>query len=310
MQFLVRREVEIFILLDKFKIKDRAVRSFYWMFSANLFLSLTAFISIIIISRLISPTEYGYYAAAMVIITLVNVLARFGIGQALIQSQEEIDSLVSTAFALSLIFSFSAFMIIYFSRNIIANLLNMPNVSDYLRLLSITYLINSPTIVGLSLMEKKLDFRQVAIANLVAYFFGYFLFAIIFALNGFGGYSLVYGQLATSLVLMSIIFYLRPFNFQVLILIGKMRKILRFGSGFTIAKFGNVVATECDSLLVGYYLGAENLGLYNRSYQIMKTPVSAVGTTADKVCFLLCQRYKMKITRLGIIITFHFPLYF
>ena len=149
----------------------------------------------------------------------------------------------------------------------------------------------------------------MAIANLVAYFWLFFI-CNYFCSKWIRGYSLVYGQLATSLVLMSIIFYLRPFNFQVLILIGKMRKILRFGSGFTIAKFGNVVATECDSLLVGYYLGAENLGLYNRSYQIMKTLYLPLGLLQIRFCFLLCQRYKMKITRLGIIITFHFPLYF
>lgn len=62
-------------------------------------------------------------------------------------------------------------------------------------------------------------------------------------------------------------------------------ELLYFGSGFTIARVCNYLATQADRLVVGRWLGADALGLYGLSSQLMTTPAVIVGQVLDRVLF-------------------------
>jgi len=62
-------------------------------------------------------------------------------------------------------------------------------------------------------------------------------------------------------------------------------ELLYFGSGFTIARIFNYLATQADRLVVGRWLGVDALGLYGLSSQLMTTPAVIVGQVLDRVLF-------------------------
>src|SRR5699024_11477411 len=55
------------------------------------------------------------------------------------------------------------------------------------------------------------------------------------------------------------------------------KELLFFGGGYTIARISNHFALQADNLVVGKWLGANFLGLYNRAYQLMVMPANLFG---------------------------------
>jgi PST family polysaccharide transporter len=62
-------------------------------------------------------------------------------------------------------------------------------------------------------------------------------------------------------------------------------ELLYFGSGFTLARIGNFLASQGDNLVVGRWLGAQALGLYGHAYQLMTAPAVMLGQVLDRVLF-------------------------
>jgi PST family polysaccharide transporter len=63
------------------------------------------------------------------------------------------------------------------------------------------------------------------------------------------------------------------------------RELLYFGGGHTLARICNYLASQADRLVVGRWLGAEALGLYGLSSQLMTSPAVLVGQVLDRVLF-------------------------
>jgi PST family polysaccharide transporter len=62
-------------------------------------------------------------------------------------------------------------------------------------------------------------------------------------------------------------------------------ELLYFGGGFTLARIFGYLASQADKLVVGRWLGAESLGLYSISSQLMTAPAVIFGQILDRVLF-------------------------
>src|SRR5690606_12997231 len=61
--------------------------------------------------------------------------------------------------------------------------------------------------------------------------------------------------------------------------------LLYFGTGFTLAKTFNYLASQTDKLVVARFMGAESLGIYTLISQLMNTPSVIFGNVLDRVLF-------------------------
>jgi PST family polysaccharide transporter len=61
--------------------------------------------------------------------------------------------------------------------------------------------------------------------------------------------------------------------------------LLYFGTGFTIAKTCNYLASQIDRLVVGRWMGTGSLGVYALISQLMNTPSVIFGNVLDRVLF-------------------------
>jgi PST family polysaccharide transporter len=78
----------------------------------------------------------------------------------------------------------------------------------------------------------------------------------------------------------------------------EIRELLRYGSGFTLARVFNYGAGQGDNLVVGRVLGIGALGYYNRAFKLMLIPVTYFATVTTRVFFPVMSRLQGEQSRL------------
>jgi len=105
------------------------------------------------------------------------------------------------------------------------------------------------------------------------------------ALLGAGVYALVIGPIAQVLVLNVLLWTAVRWHPRHGIVPASIKRLWSFSGGQVGFNLVNYWTRNADNLLVGRYAGTAQLGLYNRSYNVMMLPLTLVGQTLARVLF-------------------------
>ena len=94
---------------------NKVISNLIWKFSERMFAQIVTFIVSVVLARLLSPTEYGTIALVMVFITIADVFANAGFGNALIQKLHVDNIDYSSVLYFSLGFLLYIWNIVYIS---------------------------------------------------------------------------------------------------------------------------------------------------------------------------------------------------
>lgn len=226
-----------------------------------------------ILSRILSPKDYGVVAVVTVFTTFFTTLSNMGFGTAIIQNktltQKDIDNIYSVtvyiSLILSLIFSIMSFAIAWFYKKQLYIPVTM--------LLSISLFFNSLNMVPNGVLNRDKRFVTIAVRTVAVYSIAAVI-AIILALLGLRYYALVLQTIFSALLtFVWNYFSVRPkFNFKVEI--ESIKKIANY-SGYQFAfNFVNYFAANLDNLLTGKFFGHAELGYYNKAYNLTLYPIN------------------------------------
>jgi len=253
---------------------------------------------LMVLSRLLSPSDFGTISAALIIIGFLNMISELGIGSAIVQIEEIKTSHLETAHTFSIIFGCLLSLLLWLLSPLIATLFKIEGFSEVLRMLSIVLPIKGFGIVAENLIIRNLKFKVLTFRQVISYAFGYGVVGIILSKLGFGVWALVGANIGQTTLNMILVVLIQPHPKKFRINLISLRQLLRLGGGFTTASVGNYFATQIDNILIGRYLGATDLGLYSRSYQLMAMPAILIGQSMDKVLFPTLARLQEDVTRL------------
>jgi O-antigen/teichoic acid export membrane protein len=242
--------------------------------------------SILILSRLLSPNEFGQVAAVMIVISLALVISQLGMGQ-LISSCNELE--INKKFSQSLIISPSiAFIITLSIFTFSESIANSLNISDPLLLntLLLSIIIRSlySPLEGLFIHYYKFD--SIAKIDFFSYFFGYFIISLIFSYLGYGSYSIIFANIfQASISLTMIIFMFRKikFKFDFMFTLDELKATFKRACTISYGQILSGLTSQVDNFFVNKYLGVLNLGIYTRAYQLMVVPCNFSGQIINKV---------------------------
>ncbi|WP_312950802.1 lipopolysaccharide biosynthesis protein [Streptococcus parasuis] len=224
-----------------------------------------------ILSRMLSPKEYGLVAVVNVFLIFFQMIADSGIGPAIIQEKSLIKQDIQHIFTLtiyiglllSILFAFLGIPLSYLYKNEI-----YINLSFWLGLCVLFY---SLSIVPQAVLSKNLRFKNinisVIISNLVSAIVG-----ITMAYLGFGVYSLI-GMNILKAALLFIFYYSQeriPFSFKTSR--QSIAKIFEFSKFQFLFNLINYFARNLDNLLIGSIINSTALGYYDKAYQLSLYP--------------------------------------
>ncbi|EJL6550175.1 oligosaccharide flippase family protein, partial [Vibrio cholerae] len=173
--------------------------NYIWIIFEKLGVVLIRLLTIVILARYLEPRDFGLYSMVAIVVVIANVLIDSGISGSLIQKEKIDNRYYDTAFT----FNFSVAVILaVLSFNLshyIANFYNEPELVNIVKVLSFTIVIKSLSTTQCAILTRNLSFRSQTIVFLSASIISLFI-GVYFAKNGFGYWSLVYMQLAESLL--------------------------------------------------------------------------------------------------------------
>jgi len=249
-------------------------------------------------ARLLEPKAFGLVALAGVLLRFGVYFSQMGINQAIIQKEHLSDADIRCAFTVSFFLGLIFLVLVWFLSPFIRFFYDQLILVSIVRVLAISLLITNIGTNAVSLLRRELRFKSLAIIQIVAQVLGFAAIGIPFALMGFGVWSLVFASLAQSLVngcgayLMtrhSIRFF---FNWKM------YRPLFSFGSRISVISFLEFIGGSIDTLLIGRYLGTENLGLYNRANMLANLPAQQFSTSLSHVLFPSFSKIQKDIPRL------------
>lgn len=251
-----------------------------------------------IMARLLEPAAFGLIAMAGVILRFGGYFAQMGVGQALIQKAEITQEEIRAAFTSSVLLGFTFSLLTYLIAPLGLYIFNAPEVVPLIRWMGFSFLLTGLSTTATSLLRRKLDFHSIAIIEIVSYVIGYGLIGVIFASMGFGVWSLVVAALSQSTLTVTLS-YLYSRHKLLLIFEWEFYKALySFGSRVSVISFLEFIGSNLDTLVIGRFLGAAPLGIYNRAFMLVNLPMQYFTSSFSRVLLPSFSRIQTEVPRL------------
>ena len=241
-------------------------------------------LSTIILARLLPPEDFGLLAMCTVFTGLFASIGDLGLGSALVQTEALSAEDINSAFWLSAAIGLIACLIVAAVAPVIALFYRVGDLTPILRWLGVGLAASSLAVVHQATLTRTMDFRRIAVVELTASFFGGVL-GIASALTGAGVYSLVVQSVATAICATGGYWIGTPWRPAVRFAGFRQGGLLRFGRHLVGFNAVNYAARNVDYLLIGRFLGAEQLGYYSLAYRLMMFPLQNVSAVLGKVVF-------------------------
>lgn len=263
-------------------LKSKAIHGAKWSMLQEIASQLIDFLIIIILARLLGPTDFGIVAMALVIVTAMRPLVSLGLGVAITQRAAIDQEHLNTAFWATLLFGalLTSFMLL--TAKYWAVMFSEPRLAEILPWLSLSLVFVALTTVQEAILRRDLNFKVYAIRTVGGKIFGGVV-GVTLALTDFGIWSLVARNLVTAFISMLLLWGIsnwRPsFKFDV----QRFKVLFTFGLPVTLNELLAFVKINSDSLLISYFLGATALGYYNIAYRLMAIVFQLVTKTISQV---------------------------
>ena len=253
-----------------------------------------------VLARHLGAAEFGVVTAILLVIGFGRAATYSSIGPALVQRPDLRAAHVRSAFALSLYAAFGLVAALWLLAPLAAGFFDMGHLGlePAMRALSLVFLFEACGVVSEALLQRELDLRSLAIAEVSSALLGYVPAGVLLAVAGYGLWALVAAYVGQAAIKALVLAALRPHERSLRLDRAATREILAFSGGFVPARVFSYTAGEGDTFVVGKFMSAADLGLYGRAYQLMAMPAMFLGEVIDRILFPLMARYQLETERL------------
>lgn len=218
----------------------------------------------VVLTRLLSPSEFGVMGMAMAIIVIAHIFLDLGFNRAIIQHKEVSSLQYSTIFYLNLAIAGLLTMVCYLLAYPLSIFYHQQLIMPVFRVLSLVFLINGINLVPSAILYKRLQFKLNSILNIVSSCIGGTV-GIIMAYKGYGVYSLVAQSMITSLIIMITNFIYAKWLPSILFSLSSIKPLWSYGSRMFASGLLDNVYVRLDVFIIGRIFTVSTLGFYTRA---------------------------------------------
>ncbi len=269
-------------------LADIAARGAAKIISAQLIRIVIQLASVVILSRLLDPSDFGLVAMVTAIAGVAFVLGDFGLSAATIQAKVITHKERSNLFWTNVAIGLALTLAVFFLAAPLAAFYNDARIAPITQAISVTYLLNAVSGQFRAQLSRDLRFGWLAFADILAPAVA-LVVATAAALSGIGVWSLVMQSIVlaavTLVVLVSSARWLPGLPGRT-----PMRKLYAFGAGVLGIRLVTYVSSSVDKIIVGRSFGSTSTGYYSRAYQLFQLPAQQVAGPAGIVLFPILSK--------------------
>ena len=249
------------------KLKNQIFSGLIWKFGERFLAQGVSFVISVILSRLLTPNDYGIVAMILIFINIANVFVTSGFSTALVQNKDADDVDFSTNFFCSLAMSIVVCIIMYFVAPVIANFYKLPELTLIIRVFSLRIPLSAFSAIQHAYVERYMLFKRYFYSTLTGTLFSGII-GIIFAYKGYGVWALI-AQYFTNTIL-DIVVLLFTIEWRPKFVFSKKSALtmMDYGSKILLADLSGTFFNELRSLIIGKIYTSSDLAFYNKGNQL------------------------------------------
>lgn len=252
-----------------------------WSGVSNLLLRLGTLSMGIILARILSPEDFGVYAVALTVQTVLMTLADFGLSADLIRcndARKRAPTVATLGLLTGVVFAGS----MMFSSQAVATTLGSPEASGVIFILSFTLVLSGIGIVPYATLQRNFEQKKLFVVSIID-FTASTVVTLVLLNMGMGVLSLAYARLVAQSCALVVQFILarEPIRFGIdRSLVGS---VLKFGLPVAAANLLSWALLSIDNVVIAHWAGPVSLGFYVLAFNISNWPMSALGQVIRSV---------------------------
>ena len=260
-----------------------------WIGAIQVFRVAVQLVGLLLLSRLLSPEDFGLVALVSIVTNLANLLRDMGTAAAVIQKQTLENEIVLTAFWLNCIIGVTLGIGIAGLAGLLAAVFHAPALIGLLLMVAVAFPITGSATVHQALLERASRFSAVARIEIIAALCGLAV-ALLAAYAGAGAYSLVLQTLAVAVLSTVQLWFVSGWRPRWYWSTARLRELSGFSTHLFAFNIVNYFSRNADGMVVGRWLGASSLGAYSLAYRIMLFPLQNLTVVATRALFPVFSR--------------------
>jgi PST family polysaccharide transporter len=256
------------------------------------------FAGVVVLARLLRPQDYGLLAIVVVVVTVGEVFRDFGLSTAAISARTltraQRDGLLWINAAIGVALSGIAIAV----APLLALIFDQHALRPMVQASAVTFVCNGLATQYRADLTRRMRFGRLVSCDVAGQAIGLTL-GIVLAAGGAGYWALVAqltGQSAATLVALVLLAGWLP---------GRprrgagLRPLLRFGRNLAFSTMLSYAAGNVDTVTIALRFGAGPLGLYNRGFALLMSPLNQLRSPATTVALPVLSRLQDDHARAG-----------
>lgn len=272
-------------------LRKSAAQGAKWTSASAVVTVILQLIQVVVLARLLTPSEFGLAALAVAIITFGALLTDAGISSAIIARQTTSREVLSSLYWTNVLTGILAFGLAAALAPMIADALGQPELTNLLLLGDVMFLFGPIGQQFRIVFQRDLRFRTLGAIDILSSAAAAAA-AIVAAALGFGAGALVIGVLTLNCCgsLLCGLYGWRIAPLQLRFRWAEVRDYLAFGAYLLGQRLCGYAAYNVDYLIIGKALGTAALGPYAIAFQLVVRPQVQLNSILTRVGFPLFAR--------------------
>ena len=283
-------------------LSERTLRGIGWSYLSTFTKALLSLLVLVVLARLLTPVDFGLFGITWIFIMLGSRFGQAVVGPAVIQLSQLTDRHIQVGFTLSVMIGIAVTAVTWLLAPFIGDFFREAKAARVIQVLSVIFIINGIGNVPTHLLRRDLRFKELMVADILAYSIGHGLTAVILAFQGYGVWSLVWGEIMHRVI--HTVMALRYTHMYLLYprwSLSEATDLLSVGVGFSLARFFEFIARQGGYFVVGRWLGATSLGYFTRADKLVLLPKNYVSQSLFHVLFPVMAQRQQGTERLATI---------
>jgi O-antigen/teichoic acid export membrane protein len=266
-------------------------RGALWVVASNMLLRSANVLITAVIAHILSPHDFGVFAVALTVYTIVSSIGELGVSSCLIRADLDIDKLAPTVATISVLSSAILGGAMAAFASPIATALGSAAAVGPIRVMSLAVLLVGVFAVPSSQMVRDFKQDKIFLANAIGFVPSTALL-IILAKSGGGAMAFAWSLVVRQFVMGCVLIAVAPKHYRPGLARSALSVVLRFGIPLAGANFVNYILLNVDYAFVGHLLGAASLGVYMLAFTVASWPYGVLGAVINSVSMPAFSRVK------------------
>lgn len=240
------------------------------------------FLLSIVMARLLSPADFGVVGMISIFLALSSIFIDSGFAVALIRKQDATDTDFSSVFYFNILLSLLLYGVLFALAPAIASFYDTPILCRITRVLGLTIIVTSLTIVQRARVTREIRFNVHAKVTFTAASVSG-IAGIAAAYAGFGPWALVLQLMLASVLTSALYWYFSSWRPSGKFSIGTIRGMFSFSSKLLVGTLLLVVYNNIYQLVIGKCFSMAQVGYFTKANSYANLPNDAIGRTINNV---------------------------